>query len=375
MPFCYSPWTNIDISPQGKISPCCKFRHDLYSAPAVSTSDSLDNYESSATLIEIKQNFQDGQWPLGCERCKIEEDNGIESKRQLDYVRWKELYDCHDIENGGYLTASMAFGNTCNLKCLTCGPSSSSSWHREWLDLYGQDIRPNHFYKSNFTEQLFDRMPHLRHLDIPGGEPFVSGVKEQKRLLEKWIAKGQAHKISLHYTTNATFFPDGSWWDLWKHFQNIDIQLSVDGLGRRLEYIRFPAAWSVVEDSVRKYLDRQAHNIQISVSHTVSAYNIYYLPEFFSWCFDIGLPRPWLGRVHTPEHLRPTVWQGAAKSFIVDHLRQCHFDDVQVWADLLIRDDDSLYFDRFVDSIVRHDQYRHTEFQSAFPELAPWIKK
>ena len=30
MPFCYSPWTNIDIDPQGTMAPCCKFQKQYY---------------------------------------------------------------------------------------------------------------------------------------------------------------------------------------------------------------------------------------------------------------------------------------------------------------------------------------------------------
>ena len=30
MPYCHSPWTNLDIDPQGYMSPCCKFDYSQY---------------------------------------------------------------------------------------------------------------------------------------------------------------------------------------------------------------------------------------------------------------------------------------------------------------------------------------------------------
>jgi MoaA/NifB/PqqE/SkfB family radical SAM enzyme len=375
MPFCHAPWTNIDISPQGKISPCCKFRHEYHDAPLRYDTASLDDYLTSATLIKIKQDFQNGIWPQGCERCRIEEENGIESKRQLDYQRWKPLYDNHQPDTDGFITASIAFGNTCNLKCITCGPESSSLWHKEYREIYGIDVQSNHFYKTDFLDQLLSRMPNLRHLDIPGGEPFISGVPQQKRLLRTWVDQGQAKHISLHYTTNATMFPDQDWWSLWAHFANVDLQISIDGIADRFEYIRYPARWLEVQKNVDRYLERWQGNTQISVSHTVSVFNTYYLDEFFSWCAQKGLPRPWLGRVHNPQHMRPTVWPESARSLLVEHLESSRFDDAKTWASLLRNQDDSKYFQDFVRAVERHDQYRGTLFARTFPELASWIKK
>ena len=375
MPFCYAPWTNIDISPQGKISPCCKFRHEYYDTPLRYDIASLDSYLSSATLNKIKQDFRDGQWPQGCERCRIEEENGIESKRQLDYQRWKMMYDNYQMESNQFLTASIAFGNTCNLKCITCGPESSSLWHKEYLEIYGTNIQSNHFYKTDFLDQLLSHMPSIRHLDIPGGEPFISGIQQQKRLLQTLVDQNKADNVSLHYTTNATIFPDEDWWSLWQYFSNVDLQISIDGVGDRFEYIRYPAKWTLIQNNVDRYLEKWQGNIQISVSHTVSAFNIYYLDEFFSWCVHKGLPRPWLGRVHKPQHMRPTVWPAAAREYLIEHLETSEFDDVSLWANLVRNHNDSEHFQDFVDAVSRHDQYRGTAFKEVFPEMAPWIGK
>ena len=180
MPFCYAPWTNLDIDTRGNIGPCCKFRYETYDVKQANiiTSD-LKNYTSSKLLEDIKKNFSNDQWPEGCIRCRTEEENGIQSKRQLDYERWQEQFNNYNQQIGGFLTASIAFGNTCNLKCITCGPGSSSRWHKEYKLIYNKTHKPNHFYKENFIHDLTNSCPELIHLDIPGGEPFLSGVEQQ----------------------------------------------------------------------------------------------------------------------------------------------------------------------------------------------------
>ncbi len=109
------------------------------------------------------------------------------------------------------------------------------------------------------------------------------------------------------------------------------------------------------------------------MAHTVSAYNIYYLDEFVSWCYNQRLPRPWLGRVHNPAHMRPSVWPTDAKAVIVAKLNQSHHQDVQQWARLLENSDDSDHFEMFTQKLYQHDRYRNLHFQSVFPELKEFV--
>jgi MoaA/NifB/PqqE/SkfB family radical SAM enzyme len=373
MTFCYSPWTNVDISPQGAISPCCKFQIAKYNQKFNIQTDTLSDYVGSAFLTEIKQDFVQGKWPQGCERCQIEEQNKIESKRQLDYQRWQQHYDQYELTDNQFITASIAFGNTCNLKCITCNSHSSSRWQQEYREIYDIDIDNVQFYRDDFVAKFIEQAPNVIHLDVPGGEPFLSGVSEQQQLLKHYVDSGQAKNITLHYTTNATLFPDQRWWELWQHFKEVDMQLSIDGIGARYEYIRYPGNWNTLVSNVLQYLTYQSDSFRVSVSHTVSAYNIYYLDEFVSWCYNIGLPRPWMGRVHNPPHMRPTVWEPMVKQKIVNYLSSSSDSDVQNWAKLVEQNDDSNMFEEFCLRLHQHDQYRNTNFATTFPELALYI--
>jgi len=361
MPLCYAPWANLDISPQGNISPCCKFQTQSYDQQFNIQHDDLDDYRASVFLADVKNELEKDIWPRGCNRCRIEEESNILSMRQLNEQRWASAY------TSSWVTASIAFGNTCNLKCITCNSYSSSKWYEEHKQIYNTDTKPVKFYKNNFIHTLVDRAPDLIHLDIPGGEPFLSGVKEQQRLLEHYIQTGQCKNITLHYTTNTTIYPDNTWWNLWKNFKQVEIQLSIDGIGPRNEYIRYPSNWDQSLTNISYFLNNKQENLQLSVSHTVSAYNIFYLDEFFTWCYSIGLPKPWLGGVDNPLHMRPTVWPD--KTFILDRLSQSNHPDVQNWIELLKTNDSSAHFETFKQKILEHDNYRGTDFLSTFPEL------
>jgi len=365
---CLVPWTSIDIRPNGTIAPCCKYRETPEEKLNI-TQVSIDDYTNSTFLKKIKDTMLQNKWPEGCFRCKQEEASGIKSKRILDYERWPTEFDTYN-EDKGYIIAAIAFGNTCNLKCITCHSGASSLWRKEYFDIYGIDNAPVDKLSSDASE-IYDAMPNIIHLDIPGGEPFLSEIKKQKRLLQRYIDSGQSKDITLHYTTNGQIFPGQEWWNLWQNFKEIDMQLSIDGVGKRYEYIRFPAKEGTIEKNIQLYIEKEKtnNNLRLSVSHTVSSYSIYYLTEFFDWCEQVGLPRPWCGVVNTPKHMRPQVFPQAIKNKIIKHLNSSRHQDVHTWATYLTNNDSSGHYEKFLQITDAHDRYRKLSFANTFPEV------
>jgi radical SAM protein with 4Fe4S-binding SPASM domain len=373
--FCHAPWTNLEILPNGDILPCCKFQNTNYDEKFNIQSNTVEQFRNSKFLSEIKTQLQQNQWPQGCNRCQIEENIGVKSKRILDNERWHSYYQDYNLYSNEILTVSMALGNTCNLKCIMCNPYSSSLWAREYQDVYSITVKNLNQIRKDVISDIAHFAPNLVHIDFHGGEPFLSNIDDHLCILDNYINSRQAENISIHYNTNATLFPDQHFWQRLRQFKHVDIQLSIDGVGARCEYIRYPAKWSELEHNIHKYQQQQQSmpTLQLSVAHTLSAFNIYYLEEFYQWCRKTGLPDPWIGRLHRPEHLRPTVWNGTARQIIVDKLKSADTVDLQSWADLFNNCDDSRQFDQFVQFVHTHDAYRKLNFSEVFPDLAQFI--
>ena len=368
-PLCLVPWTSIDIRASGTIAPCCKYSLLDVSQYLKITQINIEDYTKSKFLKDIKNTMLKNEWPAGCFSCKFDEDNGIKSKRQLDYERWPVEFDTY-TEDKGYIIAAIAFGNTCNLKCITCNSEDSSLWRQEYIDIYGIDNVGVKTISSDASE-IYDAIPNVIHFDIPGGEPFLSEIKKQKRLLQRYVDSGRCKDITLHYTTNGQIFPSQEWWNLWQNFKEIDMQLSIDGVGKRYEYIRFPAKQEIIEEHVKMYTEKEKinPNLRLSVSHTVSAYSVYYLSSFFDWCESVGLPHPWCGLARRPKHMRPQVFPQTIKDKIIEHLNLSRHQDVHIWANYLSNNDSSEYFSEFLRLTDAHDLYRNLNFANTFPEL------
>jgi len=367
--FCHNAFTGIDITPGGTIKPCCKFLQATM--PTFHISEGIEKFRDSEFRKGLQQEFLDGKRPKGCDRCWKEEDAGVKSKRQLDYERHRISFDNLDLQRKDFTNISLNFGNICNLACRICGPNRSSRWVAENIK-HGDKAYPIYdwFKQKDVMEDIFFYTKEAVHFDIPGGEPLLMDIEEHFEFLDRF-SQDRKQQISLHYTTNGTNWPKQSHLESWKHFKEIDIQISIDDTGKRFEYNRWPAKWPQVYENIKKFqsLSRSQSNIRLSVSFTVSAFTIFYADEFFTWCIREGLPPPWMGRLHEPVFYRCGIYDEDTATKIKTKLQQSKIQQVRSLADY-VDPADRVHFEDFKKQINRLDIQRNQNFNNTFPEIA-----
>lgn len=355
---CYHPWVGLDISPQGYFRPCCKFD--------TAVAYDLNEYQRSELMESVRQQFLSGQKPVQCNRCWRDEESGIKSKRQLD----TEYYLDGTAPDLGHLYfLGMSFGNTCNLACRICDSAHSSRWGVEETKLL--EFFPNtkihkhqKFYQdSKFIAQILELSGRVKSIQFPGGESFITGTAEHLGFLDSLL---HPEDISLRYITNTTVFPIQDFWQRWKKFKHVDIQLSIDGVGKHFEYQRWPAVWDECLANIKQYQQLAVGNIKLSISHSVSIFNVFYLPDFVKWCLTNRLPVPYLGLVTSPKHYNITVLPKDIKDVIVPRLRGTIMSSV---AQAMIAEDASDEFDKTLQYVKILDKQRNQSFAETFPEL------
>ena len=376
--FCYHPWTGLDVSNNGEIKPCCKFNPDLENWNKFYIQSGIDSYNSSQELDSLKKQFLEGKRPAGCLRCWKDEDAGYLSKRQLDYSNFSAELDNHDLASqDNFLFLSIPIGNFCNLKCRICSPSASTTWIKEWNDLFGEKRAIQNWHKNpSVWQDILKYSKNSLEIHIHGGEPFLYDTKEHIELLDYLIDTQSSEHVKIHYNTNGTIFPHDEYWKKWKKFKWIDIQLSIDDMEHRFEYNRHPANWNVVKENLFKYRDNVAagNNLQLSISTTVSAFTIFYLEEFFDFMYANNIPKPWLGRLQRPYYYRVGVLPDNVKYHVRKKLENSKHEDL-VKISSWLNDDESEHWDTFLKYAKIHDRYRKENFQRTFPELAKLINE
>ena len=366
--FCPAPWSNVDVSPQGVIAPCCK----AVGFPTVRiTETTLAEYTQTPALEQMKASFLAGAWPAECVRCQREEANGVQSKRQLDVERWQHIFETLTVETLGPVSASISVGNVCNLRCRICSSTASSAWRAE-EPLVGRRVQPISKYAAEalVLADLKQLASQVYHIDFPGGEPFYTDRETQNTLLDTIIQAGRAHEVTLHYTTNGTVWPAVEFWARWKHFKEVDIQVSVDGVGAHFEYQRFPASWDVVYANLKRYQSKLAAEpyLKLSIAHTLSIFTVFYLPDFLKWCLRERLPKPWVGRLNTPYYLAPGIFPAESKAAVSAKLKYTS------WADEVYNNDMSAHLPEFFEKTQVLDQNRQQSFADTFPETYQLLK-
>ena len=138
------------------------------------------------------------------------------------------------------------------------------------------------------TNQSLSTIPketvlNLKNIKATGGEPFLND--QFQIFLSNLVEWNLAKNISIEIFTNCSFFPKEQYRSLLPHFKNVKMNLSLDAIGNRAEFIRKGSAWSKVLDSLHKWIDVSLNNKNVSIvlGHTLTVYNVIYLKEFINW--------------------------------------------------------------------------------------------
>lgn len=288
-------------------------------------------------------------------------------------------------------TIDLNLSHTCNIKCRTCSSLSSSSWAAEDKDLpdYGNQnprilaiLTDRRRITDNDLIQIRNIMTDVTVINAYGGEPML--VKELWVLLEMFSDE-ELKKMTFHMNTNGTIFNEKKLSVLQK-FKEVIINVSIDGIGTQFEYLRHPAKWNEVEENLNKFLLVSAQNQwQLDVCITVSAFNIYYLPEIIGY-FEMRQISYYLNVAHDPSLLSLSVFPDNVREQIHNRLAKAlnekiathphYVDQVRTIMSLLqsakfVKED----LDKFLVNTKAHDDYRNESCNAVFPELFEMLSR
>ena len=74
--------------------------------------------------------------------------------------------------------------------------------------------------------------------------------------------------------------------ELWTHFKAVQMELSIDDIQERNEYIRYPVKWSSTLDFLNWCDNETEDNVYVSMNKTVQNLNIYYVPDMIDWVLE-----------------------------------------------------------------------------------------
>jgi MoaA/NifB/PqqE/SkfB family radical SAM enzyme len=241
-------------------------------------------------MVLLRNNLLNGIKDSACEVCWHQEERGLKSFRQFN----NENSSFHSDD--GLSSIDITASNICNLRCRMCTPTSSHQLmidhqffeQNQLLDKVKSVTKRwgilNKAYKTTESIQwkwMLENTDKIKLLKASGGEPFYDN--KIVKLLEKYIETDNAKNTILSFHTNATLFDDNMI-NILNQFKMNDHVFSVDGVGKTYEYIRYPATFDQLENSVIKYL-KNVRNYKTPIQFTVivSAQNLLILDQYIEW--------------------------------------------------------------------------------------------
>jgi len=292
--WCVNAYMNLDIHPSGMIKPCCMSNYEYKTDEGHTrlNQSSIMKFWDSKSRKTFIQGLNAGEKLKECSACWKEEESGKESKRIRDNRTYS---DSITDENMLPIVMALSLGNLCNIKCRICSPIHSSIWMIEEAKLHHGNNFKEYFknpmwipFKESFStentflwEDLKNMMSNVERLDFAGGEPFY--IENHWEILKYCVENNLSSKITVHYNTNGTIFPE-KYIDILNQFGCVDIQISSDGLYKQFEYLRHGANWDEVEKNIDKFLKVKNQNLhwKIGVCLSLSAFNVFDFSDIFS---------------------------------------------------------------------------------------------
>jgi MoaA/NifB/PqqE/SkfB family radical SAM enzyme len=427
--FCPLPWIHLATRPNGDVRVCCTANASganiedekqaglvMHDGAVMNLRDhTIDEVWNSNFMKDTRLQLLQGKIPTSCTKCFEEESKGIVSKRQWETVVWKDRVDIDSIVSrttaDGELPVDIPYfdlrlGNLCQLKCVMCSPHDSSSWIKDWKLQYPKyktlelkqdqdwDIRNRDYtwyQKGSFINSIKEQAHNIKELYFAGGEPLL--IPEHYAILEFMVEAGAAKNCVLRYNSNGLELPDRLF-TLWNNFKQVKFNFSIDAVGEKNDYIRYPSKWNQVVENLYK-LDSTPDNIVVNIACAVQLLNVLYVPELIQWKFSqkfkkINLPPYGAGLIGThlvylPSYLNVRVLPTSIKSlvsttvnnFINSQQKNKEFIEnpygLNRWLGLvqyMNKEDWSHKIPDLVNYLEVCDETRGTNFRTIFPELA-----
>jgi hypothetical protein len=315
-----------DIQENG---PCCFQR--------ISGSNNYTSFHSSAQYAEIKNSFEQGQWPNNyCTRCRDAENQFIgdnQSKRQSALHEYK-VYNI-DVDNPVKKLHSLTVdaGRYCNIQCRICNPYLSSSWVEESSELFKKYpsaakwiINPEHFptgtkvypsTKFNFDDDISE----LKHVHFTGGEPLYS--TDLNPIMDHILEKAGPNCL-ISIMTNGTLSYK-SVRSLSK-FKQVSIILSIDGVEKTAEFIRTGCDWATVDKNIKEYVEIGAN---LNYHPTYGVLNLFGVVELTEYATAMGIKTSSeKGFVDHLPHLSYSVLTDDEKTSVLEYLNSAQLTSI-----------------------------------------------
>ena len=361
---------------------------------------------NSDSIKQIRTNMMTGcRTDEMCEGCYTLDEQSIPSERtkSLHLVPIEKIEELlNDTSEDGtigrdaeYLELSLDI--KCESLCVQCNRMTSQKWKdtTQFLVDTAQHrvIKADFRTRYNFDEELYnwsnegmkfwptfwEVIPNVKHLFLTGGEPFESD--KMIRLINELSQKEFANDLKVTINTTGNYVPKDMW-ETFKAFKKVTLLFSIDAVGEKAEWLRFPLNWDNFVSNVRLADEK---NIHYEFTTNIHSLNLAYVPEIYEWLWESKLNNVTMHPIkftfnHRPSYLDVRFVEQDTKQFINQKIwdfygkyNQNHpegyFQNLMGCLDFMWQHKDYRRNELIKEFVNTMDKTRNTKFSVLFSEL------
>jgi radical SAM protein with 4Fe4S-binding SPASM domain len=283
--FCFAPYIGTDLDQVGDVRTCYRGQQNIGNWKEERFIDVFNSDKAK----EIRDALYTGKQHENCQSCWYAESHNAISPRMdffKDYnlrldekekdtliSRIKQDPLTAKIEN--FVRIEMRPSLLCNLRCMHCGPDSSTKWIeklsvKENFDIYDHvvgiengdtdvpfDNFNNHFKngltsKSKYKEDIKELLSSTKLIQFSGGEPLLA--PEHTEWLDYLVNTSKtSYKQDLDYNSNFNINNIEKYFEYWDKFNKLIVRVSIDTSFLTYNYFRAEGNIELLTDNIKKF--------------------------------------------------------------------------------------------------------------------------
>jgi sulfatase maturation enzyme AslB (radical SAM superfamily) len=256
----------VRLNYDGTVSRC----GHMVNAPGFAT---LEEMDSSEWQKSIASNMDANIFPQECRRCNASEQVQQQSIRQFSLQEHSELSKV----KADYLVVGGILDNICNSACQSCNAQHSTKIG---------SLNSSDYYTTNNAEKFWQLpVERIVKLDINGGEPTASPAYQA--LLENLPTNVKEIRVN---TNGSRILPNLD--KLIERGVRVTVTVSLDGIGRVHDYVRWPIKWDAFKKNLQYYASL-GNAIDLNTWTTVHALNVGNLKDIIDYTLDNKIKHAW----------------------------------------------------------------------------------
>jgi len=255
------------------INHCC-----LSTSPLVSVENKIA--WSNKNFLKIRETNNKNVWDKNCWECEKIEQAGYKSfrKAMIEQFGFRQNLS-------GPLRIDFLFDRSCNLACTICFPQSSTLWQQyAKQNFIKSPIYSNSSNVDNVVEILKNLdLSNLEQVQFCGGETLLGNSYWRVAEILAELVPNCHNKLQVAFQTNGTQSIDEKYYRIIEKFKLVKFFISIDGVGKRFDYLRWPGNWDQVTKNIFELRRDLPYNVMFSVSETLSNFSLFYAGEVLDW--------------------------------------------------------------------------------------------